>query len=59
MERRAADEHAESQYEAFAARRRALREQEGADALAEIASKLERAKRAPGAKRGRKREDER
>jgi hypothetical protein len=40
VDRPRADAHAELQYEQFAARRRALREVEGADALEEIASKL-------------------
>jgi hypothetical protein len=58
VERRAADAHAEAQYELFAGRRRALREAEGEDALAELASKLERVPRAPKPRRRSKRGDE-
>lgn len=58
VERRLADAHADDQYERFAARRRAVREGEGADALAEVASKLERAEAARAAPPRRKRRGE-
>lgn len=59
VERKHVDAHATNQYQAFAARRRAPREQAGADDLAELASKLERVPRPDQpARRAHRRKDE-
>lgn len=55
VERSRAGAHAAAEYEAFSARRRALREAEGAAELEQVASRLEKR---PNSKRSRDEKDE-